>query len=78
MVYLIRQQLFELKPTAQAIGNQHFRIQIHNFVHQFVPKMNRRIVKFPFEAHTEIDKYRNPHTRLPLFWLSFPVQISPS
>jgi hypothetical protein len=61
VVYLIRQQLFELQPAAQATGNQHFRIQFLNFGHQFVSQMNGRFVKFPFEAHN------SPHTAAFLF-----------
>jgi len=48
---LVRHKLGKLQAAAQTIGHDILRVERFYFVHQSVPQVNRRVVKFSFKPH---------------------------
>ena len=47
----MRQQLVELQPAAEAVGDNPVRIDLTDLVHQAAAQLSRRFVELPFEPH---------------------------
>ena len=51
MKYLVREQLVELKPTAQAVADKPLRIYRLDFLHEAASHMDGNLVEITLESH---------------------------